>query len=266
MSISVHEATTKVMKKITIILMLLVSIAQAQPNIVKMEYWIGTDPGFGAAIDIPLSNQQPDLSFTQSITPNLNQGINYLGYRSKDVNNVWSHTNFLTLFVVDSTHSVITEVEYFWDIDSGFNTHTDTVYLNPVADITNGLLYANVPLNLGMGTHILFVRSKNSQGRWSHTNYVDSVIVTGTVDIVEFSNQTGVQVYPNPFTENITIEPKDNEKMRVMVYDMEGRKVIDKIINSTTYMDTQKLISGAYLICVLTDNNRVYQSKIIKRD
>lgn len=266
MSISVHEATTKAMKKITIILLLLVSIAQAQPNIIKMEYWIGIDPGFGAAIDIPLSNQQPDISFILSVTPTLNPGINYVGYRSKDANNVWSHTNFLTLYAIDSTHSVITEVEYFWDVDSGFNTHADTVYINPVADISNGLLYANVPLNLGMGTHILFVRGKDSQGRWSHTNYVDSVVVTGTVDIAEFSNHTGVQVYPNPFTDNITIEPKVNEKMRVMVYDMEGRKVLDKIINSSTYIDTQTLISGAYLICVLTDNNRVYQFKMIKRD
>lgn len=198
------------MKQITFILVLLVSIAQAQPNIVKMEYWIGTDPGFGAAINIPLSNQQSDISFIQSITPNLNQGINYLGYRSKDANNVWSHTNFLTLYVVDSTHSVITEVEYFWD--------------------------------------------------------VDSVVVVPFTSIADFSNQTHVQVYPNPFADKITIEPKGMEKMRVMAYDIDGKKVIDKVINSTTYIDTQTLISGTYLICVLTDNNKVYQFKMIKSD
>jgi len=254
------------MKQITFILVLLVSIAQAQPNIVKMEYWIGTDPGFGAAINIPLSNQQSDISFIQSITPNLNQGINYLGYRSKDANNVWSHTNFLTLYVVDSTHSVITEVEYFWDVDSGFNAHADTVYLNPVADISNSLLYVNVPLNLALGTHILFTRSKDSQGRWSHTNYVDSVVVVPFTSIADFSNQTHVQVYPNPFADKITIEPKGMEKMRVMAYDIDGKKVIDKVINSTTYIDTQTLISGTYLICVLTDNNKVYQFKMIKSD
>jgi hypothetical protein len=266
MSISAHEATTKAMKKITIILLLLASIAQAQPNIIKMEYWIGTDPGFGEAIDIPISNQQPDISFIQSVVPNLNPGINYVGYRSQDANNVWSHTNFLTLFAINNTNIDITEVEYFWDVDSGFNTHADTVYLNPVADISDGLLYVNVPLNLGMGTHTLFVRSKDSQGRWSHTNYVDSVEVIGTVDIAKFSIETGVQVYPNPFSNNITIEPTSNEKMRMMVYNLEGRKVIDRIINSTTDIDTQTLISGAYMFCVLTDNNKVYQFKMIKSD
>lgn len=254
------------MKQITFILLLLVSIAHAQTNIVKMEYWIGTDPGFGAAIDISLSNQQPDINFIQSITPNLNQGINYLGYRSKDANNVWSHTNFLTLYVVDSTHSVITEVEYFWDVDSGFNAHADTLYLNPVADISNGLLYANVPFNLPLGTHILFSRSKDSQGRWSHTNYVDSIEVTPPNSIAEFSNHTGIQLYPNPFADKITIESKGNEKIRVTAYDIEGKKVIDKILNPDTVIDTQTLVSGTYLICVLTANNKIYQFKMIKSD
>lgn len=239
-------------------------MAQAQSNLVKMEYWIGNDPGFGLGIDIPVSNQQPDLNFIQSIAPNLSPGINYLGFRSKDANNVWSHTNFLTLNVIDSTQLKIVEIEYFWDTDSGFNTHSDTLFLNPVADISNGLLNGNVPLNLGPGTHLLYVRSKDSQGRWSHTNYVDSVVIMGTVDIKTFSNQTGVQAFPNPFTDHITIAPNNNEKIRVIIYDVAGKRMLDKVVLTNSDLDTQTLIPGIYSIFILTEKNKVYNFKMEK--
>ncbi|HMR47168.1 MAG TPA: T9SS type A sorting domain-containing protein [Bacteroidia bacterium] len=253
------------MKKLTFILLLLAATAQAQPNITQMEYFIGNDPGFSSAIPITGFTSQPDINnFINSITPSLNPGINYLGYRSKDANNVWSHTNFLTLYVVDSTQSKIAEVEYFWDVDSGFNAHSDTLFANPIADITNGILYADVPINLGLGTHILFVRSKDTKGKWSHTNYVDSVIVTGTVAISEFINQTGINVYPNPFSDNITIEPNNNETLRVTVYTIEGKKVMDKVINQISKLETQTLASGAYILSIVTDKKRIYRTTIIK--
>jgi hypothetical protein len=255
---------TNAMKKLTFILLLFVSIAQAQPNITKMEYFIGTDPGFDMAVDIAGLPVQPDIAnFIQTITPNLNLGINYIGYRSKDANNVWSHTNFVTWFVVDSTQNKITEVEYFWDVDSGFNAHSDTLYANPVADISNGILYADVPLNLSVGTHILFVRSKDTQNRWSHTNYVDTVEVI--TSIPELLTTHGVSVYPNPFVDEISITLEKNETVRLMLYDMEGKKVADKIIQQSGKLNTQMLTSGAYTIFVWTEKQKIYRSTIIKQ-
>ncbi len=245
-------------------MLLLVSIAHAQPNISKMEYWIGTDPGFGAAIDIPLTNQQPDISFIQSYTANLAQGINYIGYRSKDANNVWSHTNFLTLFVVDSSNSKIVEVEYFWDIDSGFNAASDTIFVNPVADISNGILYANVPFNLGLGNHILFVRSKDDQGRWSHTNYVDPVQVI-PVSVNELFDQTGTTVYPNPFSDAISVFSKSNETFRFLLYDISGRKVMDKIVNGNYTIQTTELTPGTYTLLLWTTEKKIYRTTLIKQ-
>ncbi len=253
------------MKKLTFILLLHVTISQAQPNITQMEYFIGTDPGFSSAIQLTGFSIQPDInSFINTITPNLNPGVNYLGYRSMDANNVWSHTNFITLYGVDSMQSKIAEVEYFWNVDSGFNTHADTLFANPIADLTNGILYADVPINLGLGTHILFVRSKDTKGRWSHTNYVDSVIVTGTVAISEFINQTGINVYPNPFSDNITIEPNNNETLRVMVYTLEGKNVMEKVISQTSKLETQTLSSGVYILSIVTDKKRIFRTTIIK--
>jgi hypothetical protein len=252
------------MKKLTFIWLLLIATAQAQPTITQMEYFVNNDPGFNAAIPITGFPIQSNINgFVNAISGNLSQGINYIGFRSKDANNVWSHTNFITLYVVDSTQSKIVEIEYFWDVDSGFNAHSDTLFANPIADISNGMLYANVPSSLSLGTHRLFVRSKDTKGRWSHTNYTDSVVVllTGLEDL---AYQTGISVYPNPFADNVTITTNNNETLRIMVYNMEGKKVLDKIINQTTIMETQTLTSGAYILSVWTEKKRIYRTTIIK--
>lgn len=265
MSMSVHEATTKAMKNITIILLLLVSVAQAQPSITQMEYWIGTDPGIGIANPITLPTQQPDINFIQTLSPSLNLGINYVGYRSKDANNVWSHTNFITLFVADSAHSKIVEVEYFWDVDSGFNAAVDSIFANPVNDISNGILYANVPLNLGLGSHILFVRSKDNQSRWSHTNYVDSVNVYGTVSLNELFDETGISVNPNPFNDVISVSSKSIDSFRFILYEMSGRKIIDKIVRGNGSIQTSELTSGTYTLVLWTTEKKIFRTTLIKQ-
>lgn len=247
-------------------MLLFVSIAQAQPNIVKMEYFKGIDPGFDAAITITGLPTQPDISnFIHVITNNLNPGINYIGFRSKNANNVWSHTNFITVFAVDSSNGQMAEVEYFWDVDSGFNTHTDTLFVNPIPDISNGTLNAHVPLNLGLGTHILFVRSKDTRGRWSHTNYVDSVEVIGTESIADLINQTGVTVYPNPFMDKFVVKPKNSGKMRIVLYNETGQLVYNKIIEQETRINMQTYAPGAYTIIVWAEKQRIYRSTIIKQ-
>ncbi len=263
---SAHAATINTMKKLTFILVLLVSIAQAQPNITKIEYFIGTDPGFDMADSISGSPLVPDINnFINSIASNLNPGINYIGFRSKDANNVWSHTNFLKWFVVDSSQSKISEVEYFWDVDSGFNSHSDTLFANPIATISNGMLYTNVPLSLSVGTHILFARSRVTSGAWSHTNYVDSVVVDSVItNIVDLNNGSGVSVYPNPFVDKITVEPTNNETIRVMIYTVDGRILIDKVVNQIEELDAQTLSPGTYILNVWTDKKRIYRSTLIK--
>jgi hypothetical protein len=89
---------------------------------------------------------------------------------------------------------------------------------------------------------------------------VDSVIT----NIVNFINQTGINIYPNPFADNLTITTNNNETLRVMVYNMEGKKVLDKIINQTSILETQTLTSGAYILCVWTEQKRIHRTTIIK--
>jgi hypothetical protein len=255
------------MRKLTTLLLFLVSMAQAQTNIVKVEYWIDSDPGFDNATPVTGFTSQPDLQFNFIIPANLALGIHTLGIRSKDSNDKWSHTNFYPVNIADSSHGAIVQVEYFWDTDPGFGNGTDSILSLPIVDITNGLFIDSVPMSFLVGsiTHILFERSKDTRGRWSHTNYVDSTVVTGTVNVNELATLSGINVYPNPFTDALTINPKTNESARLILYDGNGRKVIDTFISEETKINTQSLSAGAYTLFVWTNKQLIYRTAIIKQ-
>lgn len=252
------------MKKISFILCLLVSVTHAQSDITKIEYWIGSDPGFGSATFVTGITPQPDISgFMQTITPNLSQGINYIGYRSIDDSGKWSHTNFLTVYAVDAQPSQVAKVEYFWDNDPGFNNAVDSIYSNPVADVSNGLLYANVLPLLELGEHILLVRSKDTKGRWSHTNYVEAINVE-PVSVSELE-EAGVAIFPNPFSNEISISASNNEPLRFILYDINGKKLMDKLVSGQSVIPTTELPTGTYTSMIWKKQKTVYRTVLIKQ-
>ena len=254
------------MRKLTILLLFLVSMAQAQTNIVKVEYWIDNDPGFDNATPVTGFASQSDVQFNFIIPTNLAIGIHTFGIRSKDANNKWSHTNFYPVNIADSSHGEIVKLEYFWDIDPGFGNGIDSILGVPATDITNGLFIDSVPLSfLNGSTHILFERSMDSRGRWSHTNYVNSLTVNGTVDITEIEELSGISVFPNPFTELLTVLPVAGVLGRLFLYDGAGRKVMDVLVNKEIILNTQSLAKGNYTVFILTGDRKMYRNTIIKQ-
>lgn len=251
------------MKKIAIFLLLLVSIARAQTNIVTAEYFIDSDPGFGNANPLSLAAQQ-DVQFQFPLLANQATGMHTIGIRSKDASGIWSHTNFFPVYVADSSNGLLTKIEYFWDTDPGFGNAMDTILTSQVVDLSNGMFFANVPI-IGLSSHILFVRSIDTRGRWSHTNYADSVIVNGTVNVTELAEKSGINIYPNPFRDEITIAPEKPELIRIILYDESGRKLIDNFINQETKINSQSLSKGAYTLFVWTDKHIIYRTTVIKQ-
>ena len=64
------------------------------PNIVKMEWYLDTDPGYGKATVIPISagTNITNVSFSQNLN-GLSTGTHVIGVRSQDANGAWSHDN-----------------------------------------------------------------------------------------------------------------------------------------------------------------------------
>jgi Secretion system C-terminal sorting domain len=146
--------------------------APAVVNITSAEYFIDTDPGFGAATAIPLTpavnvnNLLVSIDLTGTGTP----GNKQLFIRSMDANGKWSLTNNAqfnnAVYIYPPTPIApgnVTVMEYFFDTDPGFGNGTP-ISFTAAPDLNNFLFSADIS-SLSTGTHTLFIRSK--QNPWS---------------------------------------------------------------------------------------------------
>lgn len=136
-------------------------------SIVKAEYYVDSDPGFGAGYAVPLVpavSQNVDFALSTSIPA----GIHLLYVRVLDELGQWSSTLTKLIFVVNSGNTPIAAAEYFIDEDPGFGMGTSI----PVALSNEQSLSFNINKDgLSIGLHTLFVRTRDAAGNWSITSY-----------------------------------------------------------------------------------------------
>lgn len=144
-------------------------------NIVKMEYFIDTDPGFGkgnpisitSSMDVSAADVAIDLS-------GLSDGVHDIYFRSQDANGSWSETNVQTFNILLANVIIpsnpvagnITQLEYFFDIDPGFGNGT-TITIPSTTDLSNYTFAANLTGLKNDTTHTLYIRTYDN---WSLTN------------------------------------------------------------------------------------------------
>jgi hypothetical protein len=138
------------------------------PSIVKAEYFINTDPGFGLGVNIPITAGQTSLPNVNFIIPSgsLTVGTDYLYVRTKDESGKWSEPLMKQLDNLSSTNLAIVKAEYFVDTDPGFGSGINI----PITAGQTVLTGVNFNLNYGSlsnGEHSLWVRAKDEQGKWS---------------------------------------------------------------------------------------------------
>ncbi|HOZ77765.1 MAG TPA: hypothetical protein PLY34_07200, partial [Ferruginibacter sp.] len=146
------------------------SNAEAQVNITRVEYFIDTDPGFGAALSIPVAAARDIADFSVSIPlASATEGFHNLFLRSLDANGNWSVTNKTAFYkTVFSALPNILKAEYFIDADPGFGAGNNI----PVTASSN-LQDRSVVIPLAGvsdGFHNVYIRSLDANGRWSVTN------------------------------------------------------------------------------------------------
>jgi hypothetical protein len=148
-------------------------------NITYLEYFIDSKPEFGSGTPIPIS-PSPNIA---GLIANINitgllQGVHRLYVRSKDVNGKWSITNF-SVFDNSSVAPypsaqpaapAIDRMEYYIDSDPGFGNATAISVPGNTGDINNYSVNLALSGSLTIGTHYLYIRSK--QNPWSISNVV----------------------------------------------------------------------------------------------
>jgi len=81
-------------------------------------------------------------------------------------------------------------------------------------------------------------------------------------------NDSNYKIYPNPTNSIFNIGVKDNnEKIKVEIYDMTGRRVIStkNVVSQTITLNVNNLQSGHYIVKIINDSGKVTSMKMIKK-
>jgi len=181
---------------------LLIGCCQAT-DIVQLEYYFDTDPGFGSGTQISIS-AGPDIDVTPTLSlAGLSPGIHKLTIRAKDSNGKWSIACVRTIYANPAPSPQITAIEYFIDNDPGIGSGTAFTFSSSTdVDIDETIDLSSY----NPGTHTLSIRAQDDQGRWG-TPYVRSFGKQVTIENITeleyffetdpgFGNGTNIPVAP----------------------------------------------------------------------
>jgi hypothetical protein len=256
------------MKKLTALCAFVAIAAFAfSQNIIRGEYFIDIDPGFGNASGFEIA--VPDSDYTKAVTVPYTSftspGYHNLFIRTLDENGKWSHTSRSIVEAEEnSSPSQVIKIEYFFSDDKGFGYNS----IMPLAASIDNTWDFNIPFDqLPTGwkaNDSLFVRVQEGAGNhWSQTTFVDSLNFT-MVGIDEFMDRTGISVYPNPFTDLLSVSFMHNANRHVVLYNSSGQLVYDKKMEKSGLIHTGSLEPGVYVIGIYADNEKLFGTKIIK--
>ncbi|MCG3164958.1 MAG: hypothetical protein POELPBGB_00718 [Bacteroidia bacterium] len=147
-------------------------------KITAAEYFYDTDPGIGNGTSVPVTATLDSISFNATVaTTGLTAGYHMLYLRTKNNKGKWSLHQGRRIFINDLK---VVAVEVFFDTDPGIG---NGIALTPgtAADSVNWNLSATIPA-LSVGTHYLYLRTKNNLGKWSHYSLADTLdVIMGTI-------------------------------------------------------------------------------------
>ena len=146
-------------------------VQKPSEQITALQYFYDTDPatgipGNGGIIPVTGGVSAIDTAITLP-TPVLQDGSHYLYLRSKDEYGRWSIAERRN-FYIQKTSQQVSAIQYFFDTDPAVgipgNGGVIPITSNPGAIDT--MIHALIPGFLPLGSHYLYVRTKDNYGRW----------------------------------------------------------------------------------------------------
>jgi len=140
------------------------------PNINKIEYFLDTDPGYGAGTNVPItpSVSIADHNFTIPLSSTAD-GFHTLYVRSRDANNNWGAAYSRPFYKLSSSALPpvpnVNKLEYFIDADPGYGLGIN-VAITPGVSIPD--LSVPIPVTaITEGNHIITFRARDVNNNWS---------------------------------------------------------------------------------------------------
>ncbi len=135
-------------------------------NIVGAEYFFDNDPGVGNATAVSVGASGATVNFTAVLPQSLSTGFHFLAIRTKGADGVWGLFEKRGFYVSPTTinSADIVAAEFYFDADPGVGNGTPLTVTTPGAIITQ--TFAMPAGSLALGTHVLSIRVKGTDGKW----------------------------------------------------------------------------------------------------
>jgi hypothetical protein len=168
--------------------------SEAKTSIVKGEYFIDTDPGFG--MGMPITITSPDSILLQNfsaVATGLSEGYHKLYGRFEDNLGRWSLTLRRNIEVFKSDTNKVLNGEYFFKTDLGFGSCDAVSFAVPTTD---GSFLINIARNtIPADADTLFLRVRDDiENRWSITQILGNISGALPLTLLNFivTNQDAV--------------------------------------------------------------------------
>ena len=227
-------------------------------TITEAEYFIDTDPGVGNAQPLSITSGTT-LNETFAIALNsISEGIHVIHIRVKNNLNQWGLYGRQVFYKSPQIlNNEITKAEFFIDTDPGVGNATAiAVTQGALVDET---LNIAIPSNLSAGDHVLHIRVKSSNGKWSLYGRPQFTSTLSDNDVV----LKAFKMHPNPVKDVLHFSVQNNTIEHVKLIDITG-KVILEMNKSIRQLNLSGYPTGLYLLQIKTDKGSI-SKKIIKR-
>jgi hypothetical protein len=162
------------------------------------------------------------------------------------------------------------------DVDNGYVD----IFFDQVANVNAGIYYAAVELySFGNTSDIRVLDDRTvAQPADASAIYIpaDQSYTNGTAIALRMlvgngwgvgvneSSIEGVNIYPNPSEGIINITNLNNDENTIVVYDVIGKIVTSKVVNSATTIDLSSNGTGIYLVEVSNTNGKTVERVVVK--
>jgi hypothetical protein len=161
-------------------------------------------------------------------------------------------------------------------LDDGNNTWPSSAYF-ALTGSSNG--WKSLYIDMSTYNYTTFISGDTVQYRFtfiSDSNF-DNLdgLMFDDINVVDFAgggvqgnSNSGINIYPNPFTNSLNLSYDNLSSGSLSIYDVNGKLVHSEIINNSnaTTVDTSDFIKGVYFY-ILVDTNTglsVYNGKVVK--
>ncbi|WP_420575360.1 Ig-like domain-containing protein [Ekhidna sp.] len=201
------------------------------------------------------------------------------GRIADDLGNTNSHHSF-SIAMVDYTSPEVSFTTDFGSVSTSTTFVIEATFSEPIANLeaadfetsagsvvsVNQLSALSYELNIESEEGTVFTLSMN-EGVVSDLAGNGIVPASITIEVEKalgLENRSAIQVYPNPVMDQLKVSFRDSREGKLVLYNLEGKKVLDVRIFSEKKVDVSHLPSGLYHV-VLLDGERLYQSKLLKK-